>query len=62
MDLNTAQGRLGDFYFSGEPIDALRRLLNTSPKLVEISEHAEVLIAPTLQEAVSEILRREPPL
>jgi hypothetical protein len=61
MDLNTAQERLSDFYLSGRPLDALTGLMNTRPKLVDTSEHSELLIAPPLQEAVSEILRREPP-
>ena len=61
MDLNNAIERLSDFYFSGQPIDALRRLMNTSPNLVDTSEHAELLITPQLHEAVAEILRREPP-
>jgi hypothetical protein len=60
MNFNTAQERLGDFYFSDKPIQALTRLMNTNPKLVDTSEHSELFIPPLLHDAVSEILQREP--
>jgi hypothetical protein len=61
IDLNKAQERLSDYYFSGRPLDALTGLMNTNPKLVDTSDRSEVFIPPPLQEAVSEIIRREPP-
>jgi hypothetical protein len=54
--------RLGDFYFSGKPQDALNRLMNNT-KLVETSvSDMKVSIRPLLEHAVGEVLHREPPL
>lgn len=61
MDFNTAQDRVGDFYFSGKPIEALGPLMNTKPQLVDLSDRSEILIPDAIQDAVAEVLRREPP-
>jgi hypothetical protein len=61
MHFNTAQGRINEFFFLGTPLEALTALMNTSPKLLETSEHCEISIPDSIQDAVSEVLKREPP-
>jgi len=60
MDWNTARERIGEFYFPGTPMDALGTLMRTNPKLLDTSG-PDILIPDSVQDAVSEVLRREPP-